>query len=389
MMEQYRWYYNATLSVFNRTFGPREKILEKREYTYNVLRDLLRRHEYQETRQKHLVFEDFIPNQEKNEFPTPEWWSRVHNRVPRGAVKKFTSSVNAAISNYRARNISSFTMKYKEKKDWEDLVVFEDAGFPKFIRDISSNYWFRIPRDGGGRRRSRVSFEDIFESTKKRGAEIIYEKLTGKYFLHYPVEVNWYPPNDCRSENQAKYVARGGRVIALDPGIRKFLVGYDPEGSVHVIGAGARDDLQKLLDRHSLEDGSRRKKAITRRIRNMVDDLHWKTISYLLEHYDIILYPDFRPRGMLQGSNLYRKVKRQMCSLRFFRFKERLLEKAKRMGKEVLIVDERLTSKTCGSCGEKVDVGGSEVFSCSHCPLVADRDAQAARNILLKHLRVL
>ena len=63
----------------------------------------------------------------------------------------------------------------------------------------------------------------------KKGIEIIHEKETNRYFLHVPVEVDWYPVNDKRNDNQVKFKVKAeNRIISLDPGVRKFLVGYDP-----------------------------------------------------------------------------------------------------------------------------------------------------------------
>jgi len=52
----------------------------------------------------------------------------------------------------------------------------------------------------------------------------------------------------------------------------------------------------------------------------------------------------------------------------------------------VRIVDESYTSKTCGVCGELNNVAGKEVFNCSSCGITGDRDALAARNILIKNV---
>ena len=53
--------------------------------------------------------------------------------------------------------------------------------------------------------------------------------------------------NDRRNESQIKYVNQGKRVISLDPGVRKFLVGYDPSGKTVFIGDKASLKLSSLL----------------------------------------------------------------------------------------------------------------------------------------------
>ena len=45
------------------------------------------------------------------------------------------------------------------------------------------------------------------------------------------------------------------------------------------------------------------------------------------------------------------------------------------------------TSKTCGCCGKiNAKLGGAKTFQCSHCGYEADRDANGARNILLRYI---
>ena len=53
-------------------------------------------------------------------------------------------------------------------------------------------------------------------------------------------------------------------------------------------------------------------------------------------------------------------------------------------------IGEEWTTKTCSSCGHvNHHVGAHSVFCCPHCGLIADRDTQAAKNILGHGLSVL
>ena len=127
---------------------------------------------------------------------------------------------------------------------------------------------------------------------------------------------------------------------------------------------------------------------IWRKIKNMVSELHWKTIHFLIKNYDTILLPDFRISGMVKSKKLPRITKRMLYMFSFFRFKERLKYKCKIYNKKLIIVDESYTSQTCGDCGCRNHMKGNEVYSCKDCDLVIDRDVNGARNILLKNLRL-
>ena len=70
-----------------------------------------------------------------------------------------------------------------------------------------------------------------------------------------------------------------------------------------------------------------------------------------------------------------------------FKFKTRLRDKAlENKSFRVHDVNESYTSKTCSCCGVLNDVGSRKVLDCSGCRVRIDRDVNAARNILIKHV---
>jgi len=389
-MEQFRWYYNSIVTIVYNHYGY-DKILDKKKYSNYKIRDLMRKYEYVEETYNNLTFKDFVFDEERNQIPEPEWWkgkNKVHSRLPRGAVDKFVSSLNSAITNYNNGNVSKFEMKFMTKKKPTEYLHFEDKSFPAYIRDIKSKYWFTTK----DRKRKYMSFADIFKQ-QERGIEIIYEKETNKYFLHYPIESDWFPSDDKRIDNQNKYITEGDRIISLDPGIRKFLVGYDPTGYSVFIGEGAGSKLADLLIdideiesiKSQLEIRDNYSYRLWKKVKNLVEELHWKTISFLVENYDTIILPDFRVSQMIKSRKLTRMVKRLMCMFSFNSFKEKLKYKCSLYNKKLIIVDESYTSCTCGVCGLINDTKGKEIFSCNGCGLVIDRDATGARNIFIKN----
>ena len=381
-MDQYRWYYNATISVFYKHYGF-ENILDKRKYSSYEIRDIFRQYEYVEDNIDNLNFQDFIFDEERNEPTEPYWWKNdVHNRIPRGANAKFTSSINSAISNFKNGNINKFDMKYRTKKNPTDYIHFEDAGYPAFINKIKSRYWYTTKE----RKRVNMTFKECIDSSKKRGCEIIHEKDTGKYFIHFPVEVDWFPSTDKRNDNQVKFgVKESNRIISLDPGIRKFLVGYDPKGETVFIGEQASLLLTGLLYDIDNSTDKEEKYIMWKKVKNLISELHWKTISFLIENYDTIILPDFRVSQMIGSRKLSKITKRLMCMFSFFSFKEKLKYKCSYYNKNLIIVDESYTSKTCGNCGCLNDVKGSEVYDCIHCDSTFDRDVNGSRNIFIKN----
>ena len=127
-----------------------------------------------------------------------------------------------------------------------------------------------------------------------------------------------------------------------------------------------------------------------RKAKHVVKDMHYKSAHFLCKSFDNIFFPAFNSHAIAQGC-LRPKVKRRLNMLSFFQFRCRLKETAsKYKGVIVKRGTEAYTSKQCGGCGTLNEkLGGSEVFTCKSCNLVADRDVHAARNILLRHLDTL
>ncbi|MBQ7621729.1 MAG: transposase [Candidatus Methanomethylophilaceae archaeon] len=67
--------------------------------------------------------------------------------------------------------------------------------------------------------------------------------------------------------------------------------------------------------------------------------------------------------------------------------RNRLISKAECAGCEVVLVDPKGTSQTCSQCGTYVKKGlDVRVHECPVCGYTADRDVNAARNILYRGL---
>ena len=382
MFDQFRWYYNSSLTIFYLHYGY-DKILNKNKYSNTSFRDILRKYRYEETTVNNLTFKDFIYDDKRNELMIPEWWkNNVHSRLPRGAVNKFISSINSSITNYKNKNINNFQMHFISKKSNTQYLHFEDSSYPSIFKHIKSTYWYRTK----DRKRKFISLKDV--SCQKRGIEIIYEKDTNKYFLHYPVDIDWFPDDDMRNDSQVKFTnPEDPKIISLDPGVRKFLVGYDPSGKSIFIGDGASKELTELLYTVDKLENKRYKLLLWRKIKNLVNELHWKTVSFLIKNYDIILLPDFRTSEMVKKKKLSRMTKRLMLMFSFHGFKKKLSWKCITSNKKLIIVDESFTSCTCTNCGMINNTKGKENLKCVKCNLEIDRDVAGSRNIMIKSLK--
>ena len=70
------------------------------------------------------------------------------------------------------------------------------------------------------------------------------------------------------------------------------------------------------------------------------------------------------------------------------RFVELLTYKAKLIGKRVIVIDERATSKTCAFCGHKKELMSLSIrtYHCENCGIKIDRDQNSAIIIMNRFL---
>jgi len=130
------------------------------------------------------------------------------------------------------------------------------------------------------------------------------------------------------------------------------------------------------------------------RIKNIVDEVHKKSVSWLTNHYSTIVIPKFGVSQMVmkidsrgKQRRIRRKTVRAMLTWSHYRFRHRLIYKSRVTNTHVVVCDEVYTSKTCGCCGHiHAKLGSSKLFKCPTCNFTIDRDLNGARNILLRYL---
>lgn len=342
----------------------------------------------QETKEKiyHFIYNEDkapsiynFPQFEKCNFPVKAY---------RGVIDELTGAIKSLISNNRKLD----SIKLKTKKTDEIHIPFDqwssiNSPFPiKHLGNIKG--YFRIGR-------KKVNTELLFRVIEQRKYTI---KNNGK---------NWYLLMPCSTKNLAdiKNLVRKERknnpesqvgfinfLISLDPGIRTFQTGYALN---HIVELGNKDtssQIQKLLLKYDelnkthVKGKKLRLLRLSKRISDLIDEMHWKIIGFLVKNYEIIIYPVFRITSMVRKSTLPDIVKRLMYRFKFYKFEQRLIYKCQEWERDLRLVDESYTSKTCGNCGElNMNLGSDKVFNCSFCKFKIDRDINGARNILIKN----
>jgi len=230
----------------------------------------------------------------------------------------------------------------------------------------------------------KVKFSERIPENAK-DSRLIFDH--GRWYLNVP-----YSQKVAKAENQ-------GRVISLDPGVRTFMTGFT-ENEAFKIGAGdfnrimrlgfTMDKLNSKIKKAKCRDKVSLKKALNRlkwKVWDLIEELHFKTISYLLQNYDVILLPTFETSQMVVKStrDIKAKTVRAMMTFSFYQFSQRLISKAATIGKKVLRVSEAYTSCTASWTGEVKKIGSAKTITSKG--VKVDRDINGARGIFLRALR--
>jgi putative transposase len=211
----------------------------------------------------------------------------------------------------------------------------------------------------------------------------------GRWFAVFPVE----------SAVKDNY---SSSVIALDPGIRTFMTGFDSQKFLE-FGNGDMGRITRLCQHldglmgkiAKAPNGKKRpmRKAAQRlrnKIKNLVNECHKKVACFLTKNYRVIFLPKFETSQMVAraGRKLSSKTARKMLTWTHYRFKMELKHQASLRNCQVVDVTEEYTSKICTKCGKiHLTLGGSKIFSCKSCGNTLPRDFNGALGIMLKALR--
>ena len=284
-------------------------------------------------------------------------------------------------SNFAAKR-SKFTVQFKSRKNPSDSILIN-------ARDWKDGVIYR-QRFG----KQPLKAREKLPKTLDYGTRIQRTRL-GEFYLCLP------QPLHMRSENQAPVP----KVVALDPGVRTFQMAFTSDNEVLALGDGdigriasmckRLDELQSRWSKPDVRHKQRyqMKRAgmrMRKKIQNLVRDCHHKIAKYLCENFTTILIPTFESKHMVSRikRRISSKTARMILTWSHYTFRQRLKDKSEQYPWcEIIEVTEEYTSKTCTRCGvlnEKL--GHSKFFSCDKCGLQCDRDANGARNILLKFL---
>lgn len=300
------------------------------------------------------------------------WTAQLPRAMRDGAVQEAVQAVLNAIAKFK-RTGDVQRVSYKSRKDTPQSF---------FLRN---DKWSKDRRGFSVRELGKLRFAESLPDDLRDGRII-------KDGIHWYVALPETKKRDL-AENQ-------GRLCALDPGVRTFQTFFSDRHCGHL---GEQDiqritrlavALDELTSRKDKATSKRKKSSLSKamarlrtKIKNLVDELHWKAARFLTDNFDVILLPTFESSQMVIKTQrrIRSKTVRNMLTLSHYTFSQRLAQKCFERGKVLVRVCEAYTSKTASWTGEIIrNLGGRKTVKSGG--FVVDRDENGARGIFLRAL---
>jgi putative transposase len=300
------------------------------------------------------------------------------------------------------------------KKEHPDLpaVVVDTTlkrlhrSFTNFFRGLKEGRKIGFPRFKGANAWNTIQFRDAancldngrFKAPQQCGGRIrviVHRPLEGTFkFARIVLRPSgWYL--QCVCETPPSPLRQKDNAVGLDMGIRYLVAdsnGHIIDNPKHAKRTAKRlAKAQKRLAKCK-KGSAHRKKAkkkvarIHEHITNQRKDTLHKASRYYVDSYQTIAVEDLHVSNMVRNHCLAFAIADASWGM----FRQYLEAKAESAGRQVIAVRPHYTSQKCSSCGEYVEKSLSvRTHVCLFCGYIADRDENAARNILQRGLQVL
>ena len=324
--------------------------------------------------------------EEKGTFPSKYDLTRIFagrggEHVPATTVQMLADRLTKSLKRFLAR---------------KELAL--KVGFPRFKK---GNQWHSLQLRQYGKDAYVHEDKKHLIVPKKLGHFLkikVHRKIEGRpktVHLVLRADGHWYALIVCETEPQSTHLPSicTHTDVGIDVGLKSFLT--DSEGNT-VPNPRFYRTSQKTL-RRKQRQLSRRKKGSQRRrkaaknvakthlkINRQRRDHHFKTARPYAQGYQRIMVEDLAICHMVKNHHLAKSI----MDASWGAFLAILSAKAASAGHEVIRVNPRFTSQRCHQCGQIVHKSLSvRTHLCPFCGYVADRDVNAAKNILMAGAR--
>ena len=327
----------------------------------------------------------------------------------------YNAGLEELITHYRAtgRHLNRFAQdKAHGKTEHPDLpaVVVDTTldrlhrSFANFFRGLKDGRRVGFPRFKVPQRWNTIQFRDAghylkgsyFHAPKSIGGKIrvnAHRPLEGTFKFARVVlrPSGWFL--QCVCETEPTPLPHLDNAVGLDMGIT-YLVADSDGWMVHnpknlQLAAEKMAKAQRRLAK--CVRGSRRRRKVRRmvarhheRVANRRRDILHKVSRKYVNEYQTIVIEDLKPANMVKNHTLARAISDASWGM----LRGMLEAKAEDAGRQVIAVRPHYTSQNCSACRQRVQKSLSvRTHFCPHCGHEADRDTNAACNILKAGLR--
>ncbi|ELZ10065.1 RNA-guided endonuclease InsQ/TnpB family protein [Natrialba aegyptia] len=318
---------------------------------------------------------------EINRLPSiKEWWTDLtdlYSRTLQNVVERLydnLSRLKDAKNNGRAVGL----LKWKAPNEYRSFT-YRQSGFE--LKNTSGQTVLRLSKIG----EIPVHFHRELPDDATIKQVTVKKEPTGEWFAVLGAETPEDPPE--KPENPMN-------VVGIDVGILKYAHDTDGHAIESVDLSAERDRLereQRKLSRkeHGSANYRKQQRVVAKRHadlkRKRRDFLH-KLSNYYAREYDLVAVEDLDAKGLveLDGNS------RNRAGAAWGTFLRMLEYKCEREGTHFVAVDPAGTTKECAACGVSTDKPlWVREHSCPSCGFTADRDWNAAWNILSRGIKQL
>ena len=300
--------------------------------------------------------------------------------------------------NYIPKSINKPKITLRKKKDTQCINIDKNA---IHINDKKIKIYPNAFDNDLIKIRSRQCKKDkklkkILEREENINHDVkLIKTTTNKYYLCITI--------DCKIKEEHKIT----KVGAIDPNFRNLGTTYSEDESYEfgndiydslIPMINKRNNLQniyaqniekfkkKTINKNTYEQSKMNYRKYEQKIKNRIDDLHYKVITKLVEEkYSLILIPKLNIKKIMENETIHPMTKQIGKIESHMKFINRLIHKSELYGIKVKIINENMTSQVCGMCHSTYKFKG-EIYNCNKCGSIIGRDINSSRNIYIKEL---
>lgn len=354
--------YNKTLEYIKKTFLINNNKIDRKAYNFMYIRSKLLNEKY------NILNNSQLKKYNKN--------TKIYTHTLDYIIKQLTTNIKVSITNFNRGNIKKFNIKkWKYIRPSQTMEIEKEAYNKnglcyKILGDIKLEY----------------NNKPFILDKIKNNVKINYNMILDEYTLLIPEK---HIPQEIKDKDR--------NIIVLDPGLRVFMTGLSENELIEIgpnINKIIRKKIKKLNNIKNNEKISNKikkkyEKNINRKIYNMIEDVHWKTIRFIILNFRNVLIGDMSAKSIVSKNKSILSNDSKVACLRsrYYEFRQRLEYKCMITQTNYRLIDESYTSKICSNCGNYNEkLGGSKKYNCSKCEKIYDRDLNACRNIFMKSM---